>query len=271
MNDIKKLNHASIAIPTYNSSKYVKDCLSRLKKLKLVNEIVINDDCSKIEEFQILENEILKFKNNSNIKIKLFRNENNFGAFKNKYLNIERCSNNLVYQIDSDNVPQKNLDLIINKINDVNNKNNLYFPSRIYQFKNNYKIARSMSLFSKKYKVKFFNDDYLFDIADAVNYYKKNVNITIDKHVGWILNLGNFFTFRETYLRTMSTHINTDEHPLSADALTISYIWLLNGGKINLLKDFHHLHRKRDDSVSVTEGEGTGMAYEYYKNKYIEI
>ena len=24
MNDIKKLNHASIAIPTYNSSKYVK-------------------------------------------------------------------------------------------------------------------------------------------------------------------------------------------------------------------------------------------------------
>ena len=80
-----------------------------------------------------------------------------------------------------------------------------------------------MSTFSKKYKIMFFNEDYYLDIDDAINYYKNNVNITIDKNVSWILNLGNFFTYRQNYLDTMASSNSISEHPLSADALTTTF------------------------------------------------
>ena len=63
------------------------------------------------------------------------------------------------------------------------------------------------------------------------SYYKNNKNITIDKNVSWILNLGNFFTFRQNYLDTIGNYSSIIEHPLSADALTTTYIWLSKGGK----------------------------------------
>ena len=265
---VDKTNHVSVAIPTYNSSKYLKDCIAPLQNSKFIDEIVINDDFSEIEQFELLENELFQIKKNSKIDIRLSRNDKNYGAFKNKLLSIEKCNNDLVYQIDSDNVPQKNLDLVIKKIIKINDKNNLYSPSKIYHFRKNYKLSKIMSTFSKKYKVRFFNEDYYLDIDDAINYYKNNVNITIDKNVSWILNLGNFFTYRQNYLDTMASSNSISEHPLSADALTTTYFWLSKGGKIYSLNNFYHFHRKRRDSVSNTEGDATGEAYEFYREKY---
>ena len=40
----------SVAIPTYNSSKYVKDLLNKLTKLRYLNDIVIVDDSSEAEQ-----------------------------------------------------------------------------------------------------------------------------------------------------------------------------------------------------------------------------
>ncbi len=40
----------SVAIPTYNSSNYLLDCLKSLKKIKHIDEIVISDDCSRDDE-----------------------------------------------------------------------------------------------------------------------------------------------------------------------------------------------------------------------------
>ncbi len=265
---VDKRNYVSVAIPTYNSSKYLKDCIAPLQNSKFINEIVINDDFSEIEQFELLENEVFQIKNNSKINIKLSRNDKNIGAFKNKLLTIEKCSNDLVYQLDSDNVPQKNLDLVINKIIKINDKNNLYSPAKIYHFMESYKFAKIRSTISKKYKVRFFNEDYSLDFDDAIEYYKNNKNITIDKNVSWILNLGNFFTFRQNYLDTIGNYSSIIEHPLSADALTTTYVWLSKGGKIYSLKNFYHFHRKRTDSVSNTEGDGTRQAYEFYKEKY---
>ena len=36
----------SIAIPTFNSSKYLSQCINSVKKFNVVNEIVVHDDHS---------------------------------------------------------------------------------------------------------------------------------------------------------------------------------------------------------------------------------
>ena len=53
--------------------------------------------------------------------IKISRNKNNLGGFKNKYLTVSKCKNNTIYQLDSDNfimIIQKLLKLYHNEPED---------------------------------------------------------------------------------------------------------------------------------------------------------
>ena len=88
----------------------------------------------------------------TNLNIKLFRNEKNIGAFGNKLLNIKNCSNDVVYQIDSDNVTDTNLDLVINQVND---KNIIYLPSKFINSEN-IKISQNYFLSLEKNISNFF-------------------------------------------------------------------------------------------------------------------
>ena len=123
----------SIAIPTYESSQYVEEGIKRIMNFKCVDEVVIQDDKSSNESYRELEQIVNSY--NNKLSIKLFRNEKNVGAFGNKLLNIKNCSNDLVYQIDSDNVTDTNLDLVINQIND---KNIMYLHQILPEFLQEY-------------------------------------------------------------------------------------------------------------------------------------
>ena len=201
------------------------------------------------------------------LNIKLFRNKKNIGAFGNKLLNIKNCKNDAVYQIDSDNVTDTNLDLVINQIND---KNIMYLPSKIYQFRKYKNVSKLLSVFRKKYKVTFSNSDFLYDI----NVCKKGINglenVTVDKNINWVLNSGNFFVDRNMYLEVMGPiFINEFRPPL--DAVAISYYWLKSEKKIKTLKNLKHFHRKRDDSVSFTENEGSYKSLQDYRQKILNL
>ena len=74
-------NYISVAIPTYNSSKYLDDCLKRFVGLNIVNEIIIQDDNSSEKEIKNIK-DILK--NINSKKISLHINSENKGAFFNK-------------------------------------------------------------------------------------------------------------------------------------------------------------------------------------------
>ena len=50
------MNKFSVAIPTYNSSKYLKECIYGFKNSKFIDEIIIGDDCSGIEELKNINN-----------------------------------------------------------------------------------------------------------------------------------------------------------------------------------------------------------------------
>ena len=44
----------SVAIPTYNSSDYLRECIYGFRKSKYIDEIVISDDGSDIAKLQLL-------------------------------------------------------------------------------------------------------------------------------------------------------------------------------------------------------------------------
>ena len=258
----------SIAIPTYNSSRYLYSCINSLKNSKLINEIIIHDDHSDDDEYEKIENIVDKFKNFLNLEI--YRNSKNIGAFKNKFKNIQKCKNDIVYQIDSDNIANSNLDTVFNYINEENNPNFLYIPSRIYQFR---KYPRSSKIFSnlnKKYKVTYTNEDFVFDKDIFKEAIKEDKKFIVNKNINWILNSGNFIIHKKTYISTFEKEIKTNNrYPL--DAVAISFFWINNGGKIKTLKELNHFHRKRQDSVSFVEKDGSFESLQYFRNKFLEI
>ena len=68
----------------------------------------------------------------------------------------------------------------------------------------------------------------------------------------------------------MESEINTNlRYPL--DAVAISYFWIKNGKNIKTLENLYHFHRKRSDSVSFTENEGSYESLQYFRNKFLEL
>jgi len=146
----------TVAIPTYNSSAYLKECILGFRNSTHIDEIIIGDDCSneiEVEKIKLIINEVKKI---MTCKISFIGNKENIGAFKNKYNLILNSRNQLVYQIDSDNVPFSNIDKVISQIIlSHKSKMFIYYPSRLVQFWKHKKIANILSLINKKYRVRF--------------------------------------------------------------------------------------------------------------------
>lgn len=261
-------NLISVAIPTFNSSKYLEDCLKSLSYISIVDEIIISDDCSNDDEFAIIKNIIRGYENN--FEIKVFRNKKNIGAFKNKFENIKRCKNDIVYQIDSDNIACKNLSKVIDYILKENNNNFLYLPSKIYQFRKYPKTVKFLSLFNKKFQVTYTNTNFIFSKEVIKNAISKNFKVTVDKNINWVLNSGNFIVHKSKYINLFEKLVTEDiRYPM--DAVAISYYWLLNGGELKTLKAFKHYHRKRYDSVSFIESQGSYESLMRFREKLLQI
>ena len=123
----------SVAIPTYDSSKYLRGLLRKFVICESVNEIIIGNDFTNFEEENLLQSIVSDFsKKNPETNIVFLNNKKRLGPFLNKYNTIKHCSNEIVYQIDSDNLPMKNFDSFVTKdILKKFNKENIYYPSKI--------------------------------------------------------------------------------------------------------------------------------------------
>lgn len=261
----------SVAIPTFNSSRYFLQCIKPFLTSKYIDQIIISDDFSSNTEFALLKRRVEKINLITDKKIELFRNNENIGAFRNKYKCIDLCKNELIYQLDCDNIPQNNIDNVIEKVISIGETKYLYLPSKIYQFRKYPKTSKFMSSFNKKYIVKFSEEDDLIDFTKARDYFVNKTKYTIDKNLSWVLNLGNFFAYKNIYKIFNSPALNEKTTPLALDALAISYYYLQNKGSIHLLQNFFHFHRKRNDSVSFTLGDKSDESLNYFNNKFISI
>ena len=267
MGDNKYLK-VSAAIPTYNSSKYLNSCINSLKKSKFIDEIIIHDDHSDEDDYEKIIKIVNKYKNTVNIEI--HRNSKNIGAFKNKFENIKKCKNKIVYQIDSDNLASSNLDKVFNFIYEENNSNILYLPSRIYQFKEYPKSAKFFSILRKKFKVIYTNEDFVFDKDVFKKAISQDKKFTINKNINWILNSGNFIVNKSKFIKIMKKGFNSKER-YQMDAVAISFFWIEANGKIKTLKNLKHFHRKRQDSVSFVESEGSYEFLQDIRSKFLDL
>lgn len=120
----------TIVIPTYNSSIYVDELLVSTLDLIHLNEIIIVDDKSRPEEFNKLKATVGKEKY-SKLNIKITQNEANLGGFRNKRKGVSLSTNEVIYQVDSDNVLTKKTIKFLNNIKNINmvKKGEIYFQS----------------------------------------------------------------------------------------------------------------------------------------------
>jgi hypothetical protein len=110
----------SVAIPFYNTHEFLEKCLENLLDYKFINEIVIVDDCSKKEIFY------------NHKKVKIIRNRQNIGAFKNKYSAVKNSANRWVYLLDSDNsIPLNSIKSLENINTQKLDADTIYCPSSL--------------------------------------------------------------------------------------------------------------------------------------------
>ena len=75
---------------------------------------------------------------------------------------------------------------------------------------------------------------------------------------------------KEKYLNFMSDGFKDSLRP-QMDAVAISFFWLKFGGEIKSLKNLKHFHRKRSDSVSFTEKDGSFESLQDYRAKILSL
>ena len=149
-------NSFTLVIPTFNSSQYLKELLNSSLGLTYLNEIIIVDDNSKQSEVDIIEN-LITHEKYKNLNIRLEKNNVNLGGFRNKLKGVELSSNELIYQVDSDNVITRKTRKFLNSKENLKliNPGELYLPSKINLFKKsklieNLLFFRKMMFFSQK-------------------------------------------------------------------------------------------------------------------------
>ncbi|NQT30297.1 MAG: glycosyltransferase [Candidatus Saganbacteria bacterium] len=91
----------SIIVPAYNIEKYISGCLDSLVKLESGNwekEVLLIDDCSFDNTYQILE----QFRDDNKDWVKLFKNEKNLGLGLTRNVGIENATGEWLIFLDGD-------------------------------------------------------------------------------------------------------------------------------------------------------------------------
>ena len=109
----------AVAIALYNGEKFIEKQLDtlRLQTIK-PNQVVLCDDCSTDNTFNVVEEYINKFSLQDSWKI--YKNEENLGYAKNFYHAMELCDCDVIYLCDQDDVWREDK---IEKMNSVMKKN----------------------------------------------------------------------------------------------------------------------------------------------------
>jgi glycosyltransferase involved in cell wall biosynthesis len=201
----------SVAIPHYNRGKEIHITLKNILKDTRINEIVVLDDGSSPDEFNYLVKNLSRFAG----KIKLFRRDQNIGAFETKIQVVSLCSNEWLILLDSDNtIFPEYIDAIFSLPNWA--KDRIYCPNFAYPHFN----FRALS----------------GEIID----FKKCSTLDLYKY-GPFMNDGNYFVNKMNYLNSILPYKNVKI--FLADVIFANYIWLSEGNNLEVLHNASYFHR----------------------------
>jgi hypothetical protein len=246
----------TLAIPFYNSSRYFLDVIKYTSDNSFVSEIVVNDDFSSDEDYTNLLQVISQLNTD---KIKVFRNTENVGAFRNKYLAVQRSTCDWIYLLDSDNHPFENTYDVLSSIKDLNPEI-CYCPSKLFckgDGKTEYENISDYNTFK-------------YDIIGIEE--SKDAIIKRTKWFDWFINSGNYFFNRNSYIEKLKEPFeNYNNYKLYADTAASFYFWLRNSGQFKVVSNLHHNHRLRNDSYWHSCGSESQSTVDLYTRMILEL
>jgi len=206
----------TVAIPHYNRGALIHQALHNALLDERVSEIVIVDDGSKPEQYELLKRNVEKF--NATGKIHLHRREENRGAMWTKMECVEKASNPWVILLDADN------SLFQSYLNEVFalpawEKDTIYCPSRAFPHFDFRELAGRT-----------------IDFEAACDLSRSGVLRRV-----YIINDGNYFLNRESYLETLQKL--RDLRNDVADVMVVNYLWLSEGKKLQVMPGATYCHR----------------------------
>ncbi|MFB2896400.1 glycosyltransferase [Aerosakkonemataceae cyanobacterium BLCC-F50] len=214
----------SLAITHYNRSKLIIGALRNVLQDERIDEVIIYDDCSSIEEFTRMEAKVKKL----SPKITIYRGEKNLGPYKSKITAISKCKNEWAIILDSDNVLSKTYVDILYAIPTWDSRL-IYCPT----------LAKPDFDFSR------------FDVGKID--YKKVQEIILSgqdiKLFRGFLNDGNYFLNVPKYVECAEENKNVSVR--AADVLVFNYLWLKKGNGLYPVKDLSYYHRLHSGSYQM--------------------
>ena len=234
----------SVSITHYNNAHFIKDTLEYLIRCNTISEIIINDDCSK--DYLVLKGIIDEM---DCYKIKLYQNKENLGNFINKLETLKYCSNEWVILLDSDNIiTPEYINAILKE--QPWSKDIIYHPQHAITFPGKW----SKNLDYNRFSGQILDTDFFNKYIDIPSYMINDVKVLC------LLNGGNYFVHKDTFLSIMTIFLETNKGKLSnADYLMTNVEWLINNKKIKIVENMKYLHRLHKDSCYKKSDEKEGL------------
>jgi len=212
-------NKISVVTPFYNTGDYANSLIDYVLADERIDEMVIVDDCSKREEYERL----LEVAGNQS-KIRIYRNEENLGEFKNRIKATKLTKNNWVIFLDGDNsLTKEYVDAICN--NPIWRENVIYCPT----FGLNRKIDYRM-----------FSGDYI-----GLNNVESYLDGEHSYHFNMFLGTGNYFMNKKAYLKTAIPIREIDKRQYGDYYFSVE--WMKNN-LMFFVPEMSYIHRLRPNS-----------------------
>jgi glycosyltransferase involved in cell wall biosynthesis len=223
----------TLAIPTYKRFDYLIVHLQRYLNSPNISEVIVCDDAS-TDYKQLAE---IKFDNNH--KLKLYLNDVNLGASKNKIKTVSLATSEWVLLLDSDN-----------NISD-----------ETLGYLRNYEITDSKIVLSPSFAKPCF--DYTKIKSElAIEDWKNMSNV---ESIFW--NTGNYLVNKTLYEEAEKLVLESKVDPGPYDVVYINYfICKFLSGIFRILPEFQYNHTVNNDGIWIT----THSSYDDWYNKFIQ-
>ena len=228
----------SVAIPFYNNSKMGHLALFNILNDPRIEEIVVLDDASDVDEFNKLKRKLAPFSK----KIRLFRRDQNWGAFANKIQCVEMCESDWVILLDYDNtLPPEYIDSLFKEQNWETDK--IYCSAYAYP-----------------------NFDFRKELAGkCIGLKMASSLVKARKFNGPFFNDGNYFLCREQYLKILKPFWNYSV--AASDVAFSNYLWMSNGKSLKVLADSWYIHRVHEKSTWTTHSQKSQLIFDLIKRR----
>lgn len=225
----------SLCIPSHdNRWIWTGQTVANLHNDPRIDEIIIVDDASNKRVQDNLQIETFKYP-----KVKLFLETERRLVFKNKLLAVERCNNNIVALLDSDNI--FNIDYLDAFEKSYDERISIFCPEKSLPRHN---FSRYTNIEITKSNVSTFMDDGLFVV---------------------LMNTGNYILNKERYLPIITSI--TEESPNCADVIFMNYYLLMGELILKIVPGMEYNHVVHDESTYFKWCEKEPGATRMWQNK----